>query len=86
MLGDIGASRFVEEFLQETGGTPALKATFAGGLLYREYGFLRRWMMKKIAKQAGKDTDTSKNHEYTDWKAVDQFVSGFLSHLATSRV
>ena len=41
--------------------------------------------MKKIARDAGKDTDTSKNHEYTDWKAVDQFVSGFLSHLAAPR-
>ena len=45
----------------------------------------KRWMLKKIARQAGKDTDTSKNHEYTNWKAVDQFVSGFLSHLAAPR-
>ena len=72
------ASRFVEEFLVQTGWNPAIKATFAGGLLYREYGFLKRWMMKKIARGAGKDTDTSKNHEYTDWNAVAQFVGGFL--------
>ena len=38
-------------------------------------------MMKKIARDAGKDTDTSKNHEYTDWNAVAQFVGGFLAHL-----
>ena len=75
------ASRFVEEFLVQTGWNPAIKATFAGGLLYREYGFLKRWMMKKIARDAGKDTDASKNHEYTDWNAVDQFVGGFLAHL-----
>ena len=31
--------------------------------------------------EAGKDTDTSKNHEYTDWTAVGQFVDGFLAHL-----
>ena len=75
------ASRFVEEFLAQAGWNPAIKATFAGGLLYREYGFLKRWLMKKIARSAGKDTDTSRNHEYTDWNAVDQFVSGFLAHL-----
>ena len=75
------ASRFVEEFLQQTGWNPPIKATFAGGLLYREYGFLKRWMMKKIARQAGKDTDTPKNHEYTDWNAVDRFVNEFLSSL-----
>jgi menaquinone-dependent protoporphyrinogen oxidase len=75
------ASHFVEELLQETGWNPAIKATIAGGLLYREYGFLKRWMMKKIAREAGKDTDTSKNHEYTDWNAVDMFVSRFLVYL-----
>ena len=42
-------------------------------------------MMKKIARDAGKETDTSKNHEYTDWKAVDQFVSGFLAHVEQHR-
>ena len=54
------ASRFVEELLQETGWNPAIKVTFAGGLLYREYGFLKRWMMKTIARDAGKDKNTSK--------------------------
>ncbi len=72
------AGRFVEEFLIQTGWNPAIKATLAGGLLYREYGFLKRWMMKKIAGNGGKDTDTSRNHEYTDWNAADQFVARFL--------
>jgi menaquinone-dependent protoporphyrinogen oxidase len=74
------ASRFVEEFLTQSGWNPAIKATIAGGLRYREYGFLKRWMMKKIAREAGKDTDTSKNHEYTDWNAVDKFMEEFLVH------
>jgi menaquinone-dependent protoporphyrinogen oxidase len=72
------ASRFVEEFLQQTGWHPATETALAGGLRYREYGFLKRWMMKKIARDAGKDTDTSKNHEYTDWTAVDEYVTEFL--------
>ncbi|NLX97888.1 MAG: protoporphyrinogen oxidase [Rhodopirellula sp.] len=76
------AGRFLEEFLQKVDWSPTIKATFAGGLLYREYGFLKRWMMKKIARDAGKDTDTSKNHEYTDWQAVDGFVQEFLAQLA----
>ncbi|MHB8957245.1 MAG: menaquinone-dependent protoporphyrinogen IX dehydrogenase [Pirellulaceae bacterium] len=74
------AGRFVEEFLTQSGWNPAITTTLAGGLRYREYGFLKRWMMKKIARQAGKDMDTSKNHEYTDWAAVDRFESGFLIH------
>ena len=79
------ASRFVEEFLQQTGWNPAIKTTLAGGLQYRDYGFLKRWMMKKIAREAGKDTDTSKNHEYTDWNAVDKFVGAFVAELEQHR-
>ncbi|NLX98190.1 MAG: menaquinone-dependent protoporphyrinogen IX dehydrogenase [Rhodopirellula sp.] len=75
------ASRILEEFLQKVDWSPTIKTIFAGGLLYREYGFLKRWMMKKIARDAGKDTDTSKNHEYTDWQAVDGFVKEFLAQL-----
>lgn len=75
------ASRYVEEFLIQSGWNPAIRATVAGGLRYREYNVLKRWMMKKIARSEGMDTDTSKNHEYTDWNAVDQFVSGFLAQL-----
>jgi len=70
---------YLDAFLQKAEWSPTIKTTFAGGLLYREYGFLKRWMMKEIARDAGKDTDTSKNHEYIDWKAVDGFVSGFLA-------
>lgn len=73
------AEGYVTELLEQTGWRPPVTATFAGGLRYREYGFLKRWIMKKIARDAGKDTDTSKNHEYTDWDAVDRFVRDFLS-------
>jgi menaquinone-dependent protoporphyrinogen oxidase len=72
------AERFVTDFLEQTGWHPKMTATFAGGILYRQYWFLKRWLMKKIAKDGGKDTDTSKNHVYTDWDAVDRFVADFL--------
>lgn len=72
------ADRCLDEFLHQANWLPTIKSTFAGALLYREYGFLKRWIMKRIARDAGGDTDTSKNHEYTDWKAVDQFVKEFL--------
>lgn len=76
------ARRYLAEFLGQAGWSPAVTATFGGGgLLYREYGLLKRWIMKRIARDAGKETETSTNHEYTDWQAVDQFVRGFLAHL-----
>jgi menaquinone-dependent protoporphyrinogen oxidase len=83
------AERCLNEFLQQMDWSPTIKTTFAGGLAYRKYGFLKRWIMKRIARDAGGDTDTSKNHEYTDWQAVDGFVTEFLvqleQHQATGR-
>lgn len=78
------AKKYVSDLLEQTGWQPEMTATFGGGLLYREYWFLKRWMMKKIAKDGGKDTDTSKNHIYTDWNAVDEFVVDFLDRCVES--
>ena len=46
----------------------------AGALLYRQYGAIVRLVMRFIAKVAGATTDTSRDHEYTDWQMLDRFV------------
>ena len=46
----------------------------AGALLYQEYGLLKRLVMRMIAKRAGGDTDTSRDHVYTDWEALERFA------------
>jgi menaquinone-dependent protoporphyrinogen oxidase len=37
--------------------------------------------MRMIAKKEGGDTDVSKDHEYTDWGAVKDFVLAFVSKI-----
>lgn len=69
------AERYVEEFREATGWEPDVVGTFAGALGYSEYGFLKRPMMRKIAADATGDTDASRDYEYTDWTAVDEFVA-----------
>jgi menaquinone-dependent protoporphyrinogen oxidase len=44
----------------------------AGRLAYREYNVLVRFLIKRIAKKEGGPTDTSRDHELTDWDAVDR--------------
>ncbi|MDZ7685538.1 MAG: hypothetical protein U5O39_11475 [Gammaproteobacteria bacterium] len=34
--------------------------------------------MKRIAKQAGGDTDTSRDYEYTGWEQVERFAERLL--------
>jgi menaquinone-dependent protoporphyrinogen oxidase len=73
------AARYADELLEETGWNPDRVGFFGGALRYSKYGFLKRLMMKRIAKEATGDVDTSRDYEYTDWDAVDGFARGFVS-------
>jgi menaquinone-dependent protoporphyrinogen oxidase len=82
--GDMAnAQAYVENFEHETGWRPAHIGLFSGALLYRQYGFFQRLMMKKIvsSKPGSLSTDTSRDHEYTDWNQVRQFAEDFLERL-----
>jgi len=82
--GDMDNARaYVKNFEQETGWRPAQVGFFSGALLYREYGLLKRLMMKKIVrdKPGNLSTDTSRDHDYTDWDEVEQFAEDFLKRL-----
>lgn len=75
------AEQYVAEFLNQTAWRPALTATFGGALAYTKYGWLLRWILKRIAAQSGGPTDTSRDHELTDWAAVDRFAEESASQL-----
>lgn len=73
-------ARLVEAFLDRVAWKPDRVASFAGALLYTRYNPFIRLMMRFIVGQAGGDTDTSRDYEYTDWPAVE----GFALECATS--
>jgi len=81
--GDLAnAEAYVENFAQETGWRPAKVGLFRGALLYRQYGFLKRFMMKRIVRgKPGMSMDTSRDHVYTDWDQVKKFAEDFVSRL-----
>ena len=64
-------------FLTAAGWRPAVTTTVAGALLYTRYNPFIRWVMKRIVRKAGGDTDTSRDHEYTDWAALRTFAEDF---------
>ena len=41
---------------------------------HTRYNPFLRFMMRLIASATGGSTDTSRDHEYTDWAAVDRFA------------
>lgn len=59
---------------------------FGGALLYTHYGFIKRHMMKKIARDKVLDTDTSRDYVYTQWNGVKHFVEEFLEALVPEAV
>jgi menaquinone-dependent protoporphyrinogen oxidase len=75
------ARSMLEAFLAETGWEPDATAVVPGALKYSQYGTLKRFVMKRIAKRAGGDTDTSQDYEYTDWDEVASFATAFADAL-----
>lgn len=76
------AESYVEKFEEETGWRPAHVGLFGGALLYSEYGFLKRHMMKRIVSgQGSPDTDMSRDYVYTEWDGVRRFAEDFLAGL-----
>ena len=75
------ARAILEGFLEEVGWQPEVRAVVPGRLAYGQYGPMRRFVMKRIVGRAGGDTDTSRDHEYTDWEGVTRFTEAFLERL-----
>ena len=68
---------YVDEFITRTGWQPGRIASFAGALQWSRYNPFIKFMMRIIVGMAGGDTDTSQDHEYTDWPAVERFAAEF---------
>lgn len=61
-------------FLRDTGWSPGHIHPVAGALLYQQYRPVVRFVMRFISKVSGGSTDTSRDHEYTDWQALTRFA------------
>ncbi len=72
------AVAYPERLRAETGFKPKVLHHAAGALKYVEYDFFKRWMLRRIAESEGAPVDTSRDHELTDWNAIDGFVRSFL--------
>jgi menaquinone-dependent protoporphyrinogen oxidase len=71
------AGKITNDFLEHIGWKPLMTTQIAGALKYTQYDFFTRLVMKRIAKRERRTTDTSKDHEYTDWDAVREFTAEF---------
>ena len=78
------ARSYLDEFLRTTGWRPGLATSFAGAVSYSRYAPWVRWMMKLISHRTGRPTDTSRDYDFTDWRAVETFAHVFAGQLAAT--
>ncbi|HMQ58149.1 MAG TPA: flavodoxin domain-containing protein [Rhizobiaceae bacterium] len=71
---------------EKTGWVPERMHHAAGALRYTKYDFFKRLLMRHIAKKEGGPLDVTADHEFTDWTALAEFVSGFLAKAAQETV
>lgn len=71
----------IDAFIRETGWHPEHIKPVAGALPFTKYNFLLRFIMKRISRKAGGDTDTSRDFDYTDWIDLDHFIAEFAEEL-----
>jgi len=74
----------------DLGWKPTRSIAFGGALPYLKYGWIMRFIMKRVSRAGGHPTDTTRDHEMTDWGAVNRFAEELSSltrpELAVSRV
>ncbi len=83
MAGDaaedrLDAAECADRFLDVSGWKPTVTHLVAGALRYSQYDFFKAWILKMIVSAKGASTDTSKDHEFTDWRDLEAFVDAFL--------
>jgi menaquinone-dependent protoporphyrinogen oxidase len=71
--------RYATKFLQKARWRPHLTAVFPGALQYSKYGPIKRRVVQAFAAVGGHDTDTSRDFDYTNWKAVESFATAFAA-------
>jgi menaquinone-dependent protoporphyrinogen oxidase len=76
-----GVGQMFERFFAKTGWRPRLAEPVAGALPYTQYNPLKRFVMKRIVKSMGGPTDTSRDYEFTNFAALEEWVERFVASL-----
>jgi menaquinone-dependent protoporphyrinogen oxidase len=80
-IGETNA--MVQKFVRETGWEPTRIQPIAGALVYTQYNFFIRQLMRLIAKSGGREElDTSRDYDFTDWDAVEAFAQDFAASVS----
>ena len=74
-----GADWLLKLFYKETGWHPKMVGRFGGALKYTRYDFWTRFFMWLAGIFMRYPTDTSRDHDLTDWDQVTEFANTFVT-------
>jgi menaquinone-dependent protoporphyrinogen oxidase len=80
------AHRYLQSLVDVAGVHPDAVGLFAGSLAYTRYGWFKKRLMRGIAERTGEPTDTSRDHEFTDWDEVEHFARDVFALVTTGAV
>jgi menaquinone-dependent protoporphyrinogen oxidase len=69
------AEKCAADFVARTGWRPARIEHVAGARLYSRHGAVGRWILGLVDRHR---FDTRRDHEWTDWAALERFAGDFL--------
>ena len=78
--------KLTEDYLEHAGWKPVAIYQIAGALKYTQYDLFKRMIMKSISKKEGRTTDTSHDHEFTDWEMIATYMKSFIDQVNQSLV
>ncbi|MGX6447162.1 flavodoxin domain-containing protein [Patulibacter sp. S7RM1-6] len=82
--GEEKTARYVDALEAETGVAAHHALRVAGSLRYPAYNAATRLLMRGIAAAKGLATDTGRDHDYTDWTAVDAFARALAGRVVVA--
>lgn len=72
------AQNYVDRFVSVTGWHPRMTLLLGGALRFTDYDYYQEQIVKFIVLKGGGAASTERDHEFTDWNALADFVDGFL--------
>jgi menaquinone-dependent protoporphyrinogen oxidase len=81
VLEETEAQRYVDRFVAMTGWRPRMTLLLGGALRFTEYDYFQEQIVKFIVMKRGDVLTDRQDREFTDWKALADFLDTFLKQL-----
>lgn len=72
------AQKYVDRFFSVTGWQPGKTLLLGGALRFTTYDYFQEQFVRFVVMKRGGDPSPERDHEFTDWNALANFIDRFL--------